>query len=189
MTVGPPRGSALDRAADDVLADRAADGDTRAFAVLVRRYGRLLRTYATRVLGSDLQSDDVVQDALVVAWQQLGGLEDRAAVRAWLIRITTRKALDALRARRPQSDIDDHDVPAPAGSGPEQRARVASLTEALSRALADLPAEQGRIWAMRELGGYSYDEIAAELDLPASTVRGQLARARSRLLRDMDDWR
>lgn len=183
------RGDALDRASDELLADRAADGDTRAFAVLARRHGGLMRAYAARVVGPSAQSDDVAQEALITAWQQLPTLQDRAAVRAWLLRITTRKALDAVRAAKPHDDLDGVEVPEPEGRGPEQQVRAASLNEALDRSLRALPGEQGRVWVLRELGGYGYDEIADELGLPVSTVRGMLARARTRLIHDLDGWR
>lgn len=190
MSTPPTRPFAgLADAPDEVLADRAADGDTRAFAVLVTRYGRLLRNYATRVLNNASSSDDVVQEALVIAWQQLDELQDRSAVRAWLIRIVTRKALDHARRTRPTDDIDDHEVPAAAWSSPEQLAEAGSLGTALAAALDGLPELQRRAWTLRELGGLSYDEIADDLDVPVSTVRGALARARATLVRDLEGWR
>ena len=179
---------ALPQLSDAVLADRAADGDPHAFAELVRRYGGVLRGYATRILGRTASSDDVVQEAFVTAWQQLDTLEDPAAVRAWLIRITTRKALDHLRASRDHEDIDDLEIAA-AAAGPEARAEGSDMNVALSRALDALPATQRRTWILRELGGYSYDEIAVELGLPNSTVRGALSRARSTLLTELQGWR
>ena len=181
--------SGLADAPDEVLADRAADGDTRAFAELVTRYGRMLRNYVTHVLSTSAHSDDVVQEALVTAWQQLDDLHDRTAVRAWLIRIVTRKALDQARRSRPAVDIDDVDVAASDASSPELLAEAGSLGAALAAALDRLPEAQRRSWTLRELGGLSYDEIALELGLPVSTVRGALARARATLIGDLEGWR
>ena len=189
MSARMQRTTRLDDASDAVLADRAADGDTRAFAALISRYRRLLRNYAYRIVGSASDSDDAVQDALISAWQQLPALEDRAAVRGWLIRITTRKALDLVRARRTHDDVDDAEVAAPTHAGPESSARTAALSTSLDSALAALPGQQRRVWTLRELGEYSYDEIATELQLPVSTVRGLLARARRTLIQQMDGWR
>lgn len=189
MTHSPSPTSRLEEAADSVLADRAADGDSRAFAVLVRRYSRLLRSYARRILGTQHSSDDIVQEALLTAWQQLPKLEDRHAVRGWLIRITTRKALDTVRSYRQHDDIDDTDVEAPSAAGPAEVAQAAALSTSLGTALAALPTNQQQVWVLRELGEFSYDEIAVELDLPVSTVRGLLARARRTLINQMDGWR
>ena len=179
----------LEQASDAALVGRAVDGDSRAFAVLVRRYSRLLRGYAYRVLGSSASTDDVVQDALVLAWQQLPALDDGAAFKGWAVRITTRKALDHVRAQRPTDDIDDHDAAVADGPGPEDLARSGELSSSLETALRTLPEGQRRTWVLRELGGHSYDEIAHELDLPVSTVRGLLSRARRTLVQQMNGWR
>ena len=188
-TVREQIASSLDAASDQTLADRAADGDLRAFEVLVRRYGALMRVYATRVLGSNDETDDVVQESFITAWQQLRTLEDGSAVKSWLMRIVSRKSIDRLRARRSHINIDDTDAPAPESHAPHVLAEVESQTEALSRVLAALPEDQRRCWTLRELAEYSYGDIAAELDLPLSTVRGLLARARKTLLREMEEWR
>ncbi|MDJ0375958.1 RNA polymerase sigma factor [Cryobacterium sp. PH31-L1] len=172
-----------------MLADRAADGDLRAFEGLVRRYGPLMRVQARRVLGSNDETDDVVQEAFITAWQQLGTLEDGSAVKSWLMRIVSRKSIDRLRARREHANIDDTDVPAPDEHAPHVLAEAESQTEALARVLATLPEDQRRCWTLRELAEYSYGDIAAELGLPLSTVRGLLARARKTLLREMEEWR
>lgn len=185
------RASALERASDAVLADRAADGDARAFAVLVRRHGGVLRAYARRVLGAGASSssDDVVQEVLITAWQQLPQLQDRAALLGWLIRMTTRKAIDLLRGQRPHDGLDDLDAPAPDSAGPEAVAGAGALAGSLRAALADLPEPQRRAWTLRELGGLGYEEIADAMGLPVSTVRGLLARARRTLVLQLDEWR
>ncbi|MFO7689495.1 MAG: RNA polymerase sigma factor [Cryobacterium sp.] len=181
--------SPLDTATDQTLTSRAADGDVRAFEVIVRRYGPLMRVYAYRVLGSNNEMDDVVQEAFITAWQQLGTLDDGSAVKSWLMRIVNRKSIDRLRARRPVADISLHEPCAPEHQSPQRLAEAESQTDALARALAELPDEQRRCWTLRELAGSSYVGIAQELDLPVSTVRGLLARARKTLLREMEDWR
>ncbi|WP_241982277.1 RNA polymerase sigma factor [Cryobacterium ruanii] len=188
-TVREQVASQLDAAADRVLAERAADGDLRAFEVLVRRYGPLMRVYATRVLGSNDETDDVVQESFITAWQQMGTLDDGSAVKSWLMRIVSRKSIDRLRARRAHANIDDTDAPARESDAPHVVAEVESQTEALARVLAALPEDQRRCWTLRELAEYSYGDIATELHLPLSTVRGLLARARKTLLREMEDWR
>lgn len=180
--------SALELAGDEILADRAADGDTRAFAVLARRHRRLLRAYATRILGSSADADDVVQNTLVSAWKQLPTLRDRAQVRSWLLQITSRNAIDVIRSRKQHDDITELDVLDPANT-PAEESELRSVQHALREALNTLPAAQRQVWVLRELGGLSYDEVAAETGLSTSTVRGLLARARTRLIRDMQGWR
>lgn len=187
--MGRPDAEALLAASDDTLAGRAADGDPVAFEALVRRHGPLMRAYASRMLGSTYESDDVVQETFVTAWQRLGELEQGAAVKSWLMRILTRRCIDRIRARREHDDITELDAAAPPAEGPEHVAEVRTAHQALGRALDALPEEQRRCWVLREVGQYSYDEIAQELRIPVSTVRGQLARGRRRLLEAMEGWR
>lgn len=182
---------ALPTADDRTLAGRAADGDVRAFEVLVRRHGPLLRVYATRILGSTNETDDVVQETLLTAWQGLPSLDDYSAVRNWLLTIVTRRSIDRVRARsrHPVDALEDDEPLASEAGSPVTTLEAKSLEAALSSALSALPSEQRRCWMLREVSHYSYDDIADQLDLPASTVRGLLARARKTLIRELEEWR
>ena len=186
--VSLPGSSSLGDADDSSLASRAADGDIRAFEILMRRHEPLLTAYAARLLGSHSETDDVVQEAFIAAWQQLPKLEEVRAVRRWLLQIVTRKSLDRLRVRKDHSDLEEDELPSSTG-GPEEAVAASSLDAALSAALSALPENQRRCWVLREIGGYGYDEIAEQLDLPVSTVRGLLARSRQTLVRKMEGWR
>jgi len=179
----------LASADDEIVAGRAIDGDVDAFAVLVRRYTPMMRAHAMRILGSRDEAEDVVQDAFVIAWRQLGDLDRPAAVKSWLMRVTGRKALDRLRARRPQVELDDETVPVPESRTPARVVETRSQLAALAAALDELPEAQRQCWVLREVSGLSYDEIAEALGAPASTVRGLLARARGTLLARMEEWR
>lgn len=188
--MGSERGDERLEAADDrIVVGRAADGDTAAFRVLVIRYGPLMRAYAARILNASDEVDDVVQDAFITAWQRLPELENPAVVKSWLMRIVSRKAIDRIRARHPQLDIADYDPPAAGAAGPSRVVETRSQLEELSAALSELPDQQRQCWVLRELAGYSYEEIGEELDVPASTVRGLLARARKHLVVRMEAWR
>ncbi len=180
---------ALELVDEVIVVGRAADGDARAFEVLIRRYGPLMRAYAVRLLGHGGDADDAVQDAYVTAWQQLDRLQDEKAFKGWLMRILSRKCIDRIRARSDHDDIADHEQAASDAGTPEAAVISRSREDALALALAALPEQQRRCWILREIAEYSYEEIAEELDLPASTVRGLLARARRALVSEMEGWR
>lgn len=179
----------LGAAGDDIIVGRAQDGDTHAFAVLVQRYSPMMRAYARRMLTGSADVDDVVQDALVTAWAQLPTLEDPSRFRSWVMRITGRKAVDRVRATHMSLDVDEIDVVAPADVAPPRRAETRAELSALGHALSALPARQRQCWVLREMGGYAYEEIAEELEIPVSTVRGLLARARRDIIVRMEEWR
>lgn len=183
-------GDDLVGADDRILAGRAADGDTAAFGVLVRRHTPIMRAYVRRILGSgSADVDDAVQEAFVVAWQRLPTLEDAGKVRGWLLRIASRKALDHVRRSREEADLDAvSDLPSLYGV-PQAAAQTWAQISALGGILDDLPPAQRHCWTLRELGGHSYEEIAEYLELPVSTVRGLLARARKMVVMKMEGWR
>ncbi len=181
----------LDDASDGFIAARAADGDPAAFVVLVRRHGPMMRAFARRTLGASDEVDDVVQETFITAWQRLPELADPAKVKSWLMRIVSRKAVDRIRARRAEASIDDEDqgIDMVDDREPSSAVELNSEVAALDAALRALPDTQRTCWVLREIGGYSYEEVAAELDIPVSTVRGLLARARQHVLVRMEGWR
>jgi RNA polymerase sigma-70 factor (ECF subfamily) len=190
VEVGPrgnPTGD-LGAAEDAVLAARAADGDVRAFEVLVRRYSRLMHVYSRSILGSNSDVDDVVQESLITAWHRLDELENPAAVRGWLIRIASRRSLDHLRRKRSETPLDDVQLTATDAS-PADATEATAFEQAVGSALTRLPTDQRRCWILKTVGEYSYREIADELAIPESTVRGLLARARKFLTTEMQEWR
>ncbi|MGM7667669.1 RNA polymerase sigma factor [Microbacterium sp. A93] len=189
MTDEEQRSARLAAADDRIVAGRAIDGDIAAFEVLVRRYSPMMRAYARRVMSSNADVDDVVQEAFVIAWQRLSELEDPAAVKSWLMRIVGRKAMDRVRSRRPQIDIDEIDHPAAVDATPDRTAEHRAGVEALSKALGELPDGQRQSWVLREIGGLTYEELSAELGMPVTTVRGLLARARKHIIVRMEEWR
>lgn len=178
----------LTAVSDELLAERSADGDTEAFSILVRRHAPYLRAFATRLTGSAADADDAVQDALITAWDSLAALEDFGKVRSWLTSIVSRKSTDRMRRRKPSSELDDNRQDDDR-RGPEHRAIENSQLEALAAVLAALPEGQRQCWVLKEVGGYSYEEIAEELDVTPAVVRGRLARARVTVISEMEVWK
>lgn len=181
--------SALEQADDGIVAGRAMDGDVEAFAVLVRRYTPMMRAYTQRMLNASADVDDIVQETFVTAWQRFSELDDPSKVKSWLMRIVSRKAVDRIRALRPTIDVDEIEQASPSHSTPDRVAETRAGVAALGAALQELPAAQRECWVLREIGGYSYDEIAQELDITVSTARGLLARARKYMIVRMEAWR
>ena len=148
-----------------------------------------MRAYAARMLGSTVESDDVVQETFVTAWSRIGELDDGTALKAWLLRILSRRCIDRMRRRRETVEFSEVRELETRDPSPDRAAEGSSALASLARALDQLPEAQRRCWLLREVGNYTYQEIADEMDLPVSTVRGYLARARRKLLEAMGDWR
>lgn len=179
----------LHAAPDGILAARAAGGDADAFDVLLHRHTGIVRAFVYRIVGTLTETDDVVQEAFLTAWRQLSTLRDHGAVKAWLMKIASREAYAHLRKRPAHDTLVGFDRATATDTLPEAAAiRNAQLT-ALSRALDALPEAQRRCWLLREVGSLSYTEIAEEMNLPLSTVRGNLSRARASITIQMAGWR
>ncbi len=178
----------LDDAADSFLVERASDGDVSSFESLARRYGPLMRGYARRLTGSTADADDAVQETLLQAWNQLGKLQDGSAVKPWLMRICGRKSIDLIRKRKNTVNLDDVE-PFDHGPGPERAVEQDTQMRSLVEALKRLPLEQRQCWVLKEMGGQSYEDIAKTLDTTTDSVRGRLSRARTTLMKEMEDWR
>ena len=180
----------LGQLSDRILVERAIDGDEAAFGEIVRRHSGLMRAYTSRIVGSLSEADDVVQEAFATAWKQLPTLRDGSAVKAWLMKIASREAFALIKRRTTDAALDDEmDAPTRESTNPEHVAVHHARLAALSKALDTLPEGQRSAWLLREIGGFSYDEVAEQADLPVSTVRGNLARARASIMIQMEGWR
>jgi RNA polymerase sigma-70 factor (TIGR02960 family) len=182
----------------DVLLGRARSGDDRAFGELTDPYRRELRLHCYRILGSLTDAEDLLQETLVAAWQGLTGFEGRASVRAWLYRIATNRCLNAVRdrARRPPEEpLPPFEPPPPTHRSevtwlqpypdsllPEQRYERREAVElAFITALQRLPPRQAATLVLRDVLGYSTEDVAGMLDTTTTAVKGALQRARATL--------
>lgn len=173
-------------AASADLLQRARSGDGRAFEDLARGVEAPLYRHVLRITGSAADAEDVVQDALISAWKSIASFEG-GSFRAWIYRIATNRAIDLLRARRRRGELpleppegEEVEWAEPADPGPEPL-ELASQSEAFAvveQAMAALPAEQRTALALRDIEGFSYEEIARITVVEVGTVKSRIHRAR-----------
>lgn len=174
-----------DAAPDEALARRTLAGDVSAFGAIVERHRLVVRRVAARIVGED-EADDVAQDAFLRAFHRLGRFRAEASFRAWLLRITHNAALDALSRRRTEP-LDDAGEPEDETSPGRPRTPADQLEERerRDRLAAKLRLMQPRhraVLVLRDLEGFSYEEIAAITESPLGSVKGRLHRARRELI-------
>lgn len=191
---GPTPRSRLSELTDDELVQRAQSGNSRAFETLLRRHERAMFGTSLRLLGRSADAEDAVQEAFIASWRRLPEFRGDARFSTWLYRIVTNRSLNELRRRKPAASLDEEDDgPVPAGlvqtGGPERQAERSAMMEALQSALAELPESLRVCWLLREVDHRSYDEIAEIVGVPEPTVRGRIARARTKLAEVMAPWR
>ncbi len=210
MTAGPERGK---KAADTTLAaserellEAAQRGDDDAFGRLAGHYRGQLHAHCYRMLGSNMDAEDALQETLLRAWRGLPRFEGRSSVRSWLYKIATNACLRAIE-RRPRRVLpvdygpaaDSHDRPAePVTEAawlepyPDERLELASGTAspearyeqregvelAFIAALQHLPAQQRAVLILRDVLGFSARESATALETTPVSIDSALQRAR-----------
>jgi RNA polymerase sigma-70 factor (ECF subfamily) len=164
----------------------AQAGDEGAFRRLVEPYRHALEVHCYRMLGSALDTEDVVQETLLRAWRALERYEPRAKFQTWLYRIATNACLDELerRPRRPEPLDPFPDVPVDESSAPtyDPEARYAireGMELALLRAIQQLPGRQRAVLIFRDVLGWTAPEVAEVLDTSVASVTSALQRARA----------
>jgi RNA polymerase sigma-70 factor, ECF subfamily len=171
------------REVDDLTLARAQRGERAAQAQLVKHYARPVCALAGRMMASyPALADDVAQDALVKVLQGLHRFDPsgRARLSTWILTLTTRVCIDALRRQRPSRSLLEE----PTGVGdPERAAGQRHLASRVVAAMASLPSDQRAVLVLRAYHDFDYGEIAAALDLEEGTVKSRLARAREALRR------
>jgi RNA polymerase sigma-70 factor (ECF subfamily) len=193
------------------LIERARAGDGDAFRELTEPHRRELQVHCYRMLGSFADAEDALQDALLAAWQGIGGfIEGRASLRTWLYRIATNRCLNALRSasRRPAREWDVPKVEPPEPTrlgevvwlepfpdallegalggppGPEARyEQTEAISLAFVTALQALPPRQLAVLILRDVLGFHASEVADMLDTTVESVTSALKRARASMQR------
>ena len=183
----------MSRLLDDhslVLACRA--GQTEAFGTLVARYQGRLHPTILRLVGSVEDTEDILQDSFVRAFEKLDQFQGDSSFYTWIYRIAVNLALSSHRRRRVRSILKprlNRRAAAPLGD-PADESPDADPAVALERvererlvaaALKKLGPEHRAVVVLKDFDGHRYEEISAILDVPIGTVRSRLHRARCEL--------
>src|ERR1700687_5330097 len=174
------------------LVQAAKGGDVSSFEELVRRYDRNVFRIAQHITQNREDAEDVVQDAFLKAYTNLGQFQGQSKFYTWLVRIAVNEALMKLRRRRPERMISlDEDVKTEEDSmpreiadwspNPEQQYNQAELKEILSKTIQGLPPSFRTVFVLRDVEGLSTEETADALDLSIPAVKSRLLRARLQL--------
>jgi RNA polymerase sigma-70 factor (ECF subfamily) len=175
----PERGpaSAADDADRDVLS-RVANGQLDALEELYDRYRTMAYSIALRITSDAALAEDVVQDAFLGAWRNAGRyVAGRGSVKTWLLSIVHHRAVDAVRRRRPTTELPERDdTPPTALTLPDIWPEVAGKLDAeqVQGALAALSDVQREALELAYFGGLTQQEIASQTGTPLGTVKSRM---------------
>ena len=174
---------------------RSKQGDTNAFAVLVRRHQKKMLNVAYRMIGDYDEACDIVQESFLSAYRAIGKFRGDARFSTWLCGIVLNHARNHLKQKNARSRNEEISLDSPAGN-PEESLLTAvnssqeSIFERLERkelcanvqvCVSALDSEQREVLVLRDIQEYSYEEIGSMLKLPEGTVKSRLFRARNAL--------
>ena len=180
---------------DEELVARASAGDLESFNQLVSRWERPIYALAYRTLGREEDARDVVQEAFLRAYRGLRGFKGQAKFSSWLYRITLNLCRDWIRRERraPLVQVAEGTDPmeiadafADPGESVEDLVARREMSQAVARAMAELPEEQRTAILLKEYHGLTFQEIADTLQCPLSTVKTRLYQGLSVLRRRLE---
>jgi len=174
---------------EEELIGRAREGDSRAFDQLVQAHLRVVWRVVWRILRHREDTEDVVQEVFITAYQALSGYRGECRLSTWLHRIAVTRSLNHLRSRgerfrrasRPLEIATEMTFAAPEGieaSTPLLALEAKELLQKLASCLEQLPGIWRAAVTLRDGEEMSYEEMADVLGVAVGTVRSRLARAR-----------
>jgi RNA polymerase sigma-70 factor (ECF subfamily) len=177
------------RELDQILVERAQQGDQKAFGLLVEKYNRKLGRLLGRMIRDQAEVEDVVQESFIKAYRALPNFRGDSAFYTWLYRIGINTAKNYLVSlgRRPQvmqeveiDDVENFDDGNEMRTmdTPETAMMTKEIAQTVNDTVASLPEELRTAITLREIEGLSYEEIATLMQCPIGTVRSRIFRAR-----------
>jgi RNA polymerase sigma-70 factor (ECF subfamily) len=174
------------QAADYVLAQRAARGDTQSFAELFERHNRRVYNLCLRMTQNISEAEDLAQEVFVQLFRKIGSFRGESAFTTWLHRLTVNQVLMHFRKARVRDEktTEDGETPDSIVTGTENPNRMPVVDRiALDNAIAQLPPGYRTIFILHDVEGYEHEEIARMLGCAVGTSKSQLHKARMKLRR------
>jgi RNA polymerase sigma-70 factor (ECF subfamily) len=183
------------RIEDRALIADAIAGKQEAFKRLMKKYHNAIAHLIMRMVGNQGDVEDLTQEAFIKAFNSLQSFNDEFAFSTWLYKIATNNCIDYLRKRKLKTFSIDRPIGSDDGQQqyeipdnshtPDSDILRDQQSSAIQRAIDDLPEKYRLVIVMRHQEERSYEEIAAELDLPLGTVKAHIFRAREMLYKQL----
>ena len=165
------------------LITRAVAGDERAFAELVTRYQTAVYNLAYRMLGDRAEAEDAAQEVFLRMYRRLATYDADHRFSTWVLSIASHYCIDLLRRKKPWlvplENIQNW--MRARGRGPEALALAREQQDTVRALLAKLPEHYRLVLLLRYWHDLGYEEIAQVVNLPVSTIKARLHRARNAL--------
>jgi RNA polymerase sigma-70 factor, ECF subfamily len=169
----------LDEAHELSLIRRIAERDTAAYRELVDALLPRIARFAERLLGNRAESEDVAQETFMKLWTAASTFTPQARPSTWIYRIAHNLCIDRIRKRRAETDVES--VATNGADRPSGLFARKQTSEAVQRALAELPERQRAALTLVHYEGLAADEAASVLEISIEALESLLARGRRTL--------
>ncbi|SMB92907.1 RNA polymerase, sigma-24 subunit, RpoE [Desulfonispora thiosulfatigenes DSM 11270] len=177
---------------EDKLIELSQKGNLDAFEKLIMSYERKIYVIAYRFMGNEHDAKDLTQETFIKAFKNIKSFRKESSFSTWICRIASNACKDELRKiKRKPCDSLDEEVNVDDGyvykqiedkrPTPEEIYESAELNKYLQQMLNELNSDYRMVIVLRDIEGYSYEEIAEITNVSLGTVKSRLNRARKEL--------
>jgi RNA polymerase sigma factor (sigma-70 family) len=178
---------------DEQLIARFQQGDAYAYDLLVKRYRDPLMNFIFRFLGNRIEAEDILQETFLRLYKNKHYYKEIAKFSTWIYTIAGNLAKTELRKRKRRnifsihnfmSTEKDYELP-DKGITPDKYANSAITDKEIQKAIGKLSPKFKQVILLRDVQGFSYEEIAQIVNIPLGTVKSRVNRARLKLQYDL----
>ncbi len=166
---------------------RATQGDAQAFEQLMRAHEGRMFAVSLRMCGNREDALDCTQEAMLRIYRAMGNFKGQSSFATWVYRITMNTCLDELRRRKVRTSasldalLDTGWSPSDEDDTPERHSIASEQRRTLEQAIAGLPEDMRAAIVLRDVQGFSYEEIATMLSANVGTIKSRISRGREKL--------
>lgn len=174
------------------LIQKAKAGDNKAFEELIEEHFKKIYNIAYRMTGNPDDASDMTQEVMIKLFRNIGSFKGDSKFSTWVYRVATNTCLDELKKQKRHSHTSlnaefdtgegelTYDVEDTAPT-PEEATEKKELRHTVAAAIQKLSPDHKAAIILRDIKGFSYDEIAKVLKCSEGTVKSRLNRARAAL--------
>ena len=172
---------------EEKLISRAAKGDASAFNELLGLHEKKMYAVCLRMCANQEDAQDCLQEAMLRIYRSISGFKGQSSFSTWIYRVAMNTCLDELRKKKNKqaasldslldtgwSPSDDYDTP-------EHHAIEGERKKAIRTAISELPDDMRSAIVLRDIEGFSYEEISEMLGINVGTIKSRISRGREKL--------
>ena len=179
---------------ENKLIERASGGDPAAFNRLMEMHEKRMYAVSLRMCGNREDAQDCLQEAMLRVYRAIGSFKGQSSFGTWVYRITMNTCLDELRRKKNKQSasldnmLDQGWSPTDESASPEKKAIQSEMRRCISKSIQELPEDMRSAIIMRDIHGYSYDEIADTLNVNVGTIKSRISRGREKLREKLSNF-